>query len=141
MGSSPSRATPTRRDPDPDATPTRTRPRLGETMASGIVKGSALKLAGRVPGVRRIPVVALLSAAEVAILAKEHYQRLTPEERRRLVALVRRGRGRTGRLNGRERDELEELIAKLEPRRLLGDAAGKLSPVPLPDRLKYGKRP
>jgi hypothetical protein len=109
-------------------------------MPSGLLNRSLGRVAERMPGVRRIPVVALLSAAEVAMLAHDHYQRLTPGERRRLVHLVRTGRGRTDRLTAREREELERLLDKLQPRRLLGDAAGKLSPVPLPQRLLYGRR-
>src|ERR1700744_2574474 len=108
------------------------RPRLGGTMPSGLANRSIAKVVERVPGVRRIPVVALLSAAEVAMLARDHYQRLSPGERRRLVYLVRTGRGRTNRLTAREHGELEALIAKLEPRRLFGDAAGTLSPGPVP---------
>ncbi|MGH2909492.1 MAG: hypothetical protein ACRDK8_09370, partial [Solirubrobacteraceae bacterium] len=99
-------------------------------MPSRLLNRSIGKVAERVPGVRRIPVVALLSAAEVAVLAKDHYQRLTPAERRRLLRLIKVGRGRTNRLTAGERDELEALLTKLEPRRLLGDAAGRLSPVP-----------
>ncbi len=110
-------------------------------MPDGVVNRSLVKAAGRVPGIRRIPVVALLSAAEVAILARDHLQRLTPAERRRLVHLVKTGRGRRDRLTEKERAELERMVETLEPRRLLGDAAGKLSPVPLPQRLLYGKRP
>ena len=109
-------------------------------MPNGFVNRSLGRVAERVPGIRRIPVVALLSAAEVAILAKDHVQRLTPAQRRRLVHLVRTGRGRTNRLTPRERTELEGLLATLEPRRLLGDAADKLSPLPLPRRLLYGRR-
>jgi hypothetical protein len=109
-------------------------------MPSKRVNRSIVKVAERVPGVRRIPVVVLLSAAEVAILAREHYRRLTPAERRRLVALIKVGRGRTGRLTERERIELERLVAKLEPRQLLGDAAERLSPVPIPHRLLHGRR-
>jgi hypothetical protein len=105
----------------------------------GLVNRSIGKAAERIPGVRRIPIFALLSAAEVAILAKDHYQRLTPAERRRLATLVRTGRGRSRNLTVRERDELEALMAKLEPRALFGAAADKLSPVPLPHRLTYGK--
>jgi hypothetical protein len=93
-----------------------------------------------VPGIRRIPVVRLLSAAEVAALAKDHLERLTPAERRRLVALVRTGRGRRDRLTRREREELETLLGKLEARRLVGDTVDRLSPVPLPKRLLYGRR-
>ena len=109
-------------------------------MPSGLVNRSLGKVAERVPGVRRIPVVMLLSAAEVAVLAKDHYQRLTPQERRRLLELMRTGRGRSPRLTERERSELERRVAKLEPPQRFGDAAGKLSPVPLPRRLLYGKR-
>ncbi len=109
-------------------------------MPNGLVNRSLGHVAERVPGIRRIPVVALLSAAEVAILAKDHVQRLTPAERRRLVHLVRTGRGRRDRLTDKEHAELERILATLEPRRLFGDAAGKLSPVPLPQRLLYGKR-
>jgi hypothetical protein len=109
-------------------------------MPSGFVNRSLGRVTERVPGVRRIPVVKLLSAAEVAVLAKDHYQRLSPAERRRLIGLLRTGRGRTGKLTGRERAELEKLVAKLEPRRLVGDAADKLSPVPLPRRLLYGRK-
>jgi hypothetical protein len=74
------------------------------------------------------------------MLARDHVQRLSPAERRRLLALVRLGRGRTNRLTPRERRELEVLLEKLEPRQLLGDAAGRLSPVPIPRRLLYGRR-
>ncbi len=109
-------------------------------MPNGLVNRSIGKVAERVPGVRRIPVVALLSAAEVAMLAKDHVQRLTPAERRRLVTLVRTGRGRRSRLADPERDELEALVHKLAPRELLGAAADHLSPVPLPRRLTYGHR-
>jgi hypothetical protein len=94
----------------------------------------------RVPGFRRIPVVKLLSAGEIALLAREPLMRLTPAERRRLVVLVRVGRGRRSRLTESERDELEALLAKVQPRLLVGEAVDRLSPVPLPRRLVYGPR-
>jgi hypothetical protein len=109
-------------------------------MPSGLVTRTLGSAAGRVPGLRRIPVVTLLSVAEVALLAREHLRRLTPSERRRLIALVRTGRGRASRLTSAERDELERLVAKLEPRLLIGAAVERLSPVPLPRRLGYGGR-
>jgi hypothetical protein len=98
------------------------------------------KASERVPGLRRIPIVRLLSAAELALLARDHLSRLSPSERRRLVALVRVGRGRRNRLTDAERDELERLLAKLEPRLLVGEAINRLSPVPLPRRLVFGPR-
>jgi hypothetical protein len=109
-------------------------------MPSGLVNRTLGKAAEKVPGLRRLPVVRLLSIAEIAVLTKDHYQRLTPAERRRLVSLVRTGRGRKDRLTDPEREELEGLVAKLEPRRLVGDTVDRLSPVPLPKRFLYGKR-
>ncbi|HEY1567986.1 MAG TPA: hypothetical protein VGF68_13245 [Solirubrobacteraceae bacterium] len=94
----------------------------------------------RVPGLRRLPVVKLLAAAELALLARDHVTRLSSDERRRLVVLVRVGRGRRSRLTEDERDELEGLLAKLQPRRLVGEAIDRLSPVPLPNRLVFGPK-
>lgn len=81
----------------------------------------------------------LVSVAEVAMLARAHLMRLTPQERRRLVELVRIARGRPSNLSRSEREELAELVAKLEPRLLAGEAAEKLSPVRLPKRISRGK--
>jgi hypothetical protein len=82
----------------------------------------------------------LLAAAELALLTRDHVQRLTPAERRRLMALVYVGRGRRSRLTGGERGELEHLLRKLEARLLMGHAVDRLSPVPLPRRLVYGPK-
>jgi hypothetical protein len=109
-------------------------------VPSGPLKRVLVHGAGRVPGVRRLPVLKLLAVAEVAVLAREHLNRLTPAERRRLVELVRHGRGRPSRLSQSERDELTKLVAKTEPRLFAGLTADKLSPVPLPRRLVEGKR-
>jgi hypothetical protein len=108
-------------------------------VTPGIVTHTLGHAIGRVPGVRRIPVVKLLAAAEIALLARDHLARLTPGERRRLVALVRIGRGRRSRLTPKESEELERLLVKLAPRQLMGDAVNRLSPVPLPRRLLYGR--
>lgn len=108
-------------------------------VPSGIVTHTLGRATERVPGLRRLPVVKLLSAAEIALLARDHINRLTPGERRRLLALVRLGRGRRSRLTDTERAELETLVAKLAPRELMGDAVDRLSPVPLPRRLLYGR--
>jgi hypothetical protein len=109
-------------------------------MPSGLVNRTLGKASEKVPGLRRLPVVKLLSIAEIAVLTKDHYQRLSAAERKRLLELVRTGRGRTNRLTGPEREELEALVAKLEARRLVGDTVDRLSPVPLPKRILYGKR-
>ena len=92
----------------------------------------------RIPGLRRLPVLKLLAIGEIALLARDHYERLSPGERRRLVILMRRGRGRPSRLSDGDRDELADLVAKVEPRAFVGAAADKLSPIPLPDRIVNG---
>jgi hypothetical protein len=94
----------------------------------------------RVPGLRRLPVLKLLAVGEIALLARSHLRRLEPDERRRLIELLRKGRGRGSRLAPDERDELQRLVAKTEPRLFTGLAADRLSPVPLPRRLVHGPR-
>jgi hypothetical protein len=96
--------------------------------------------AQRIPGLRRLPVVKLLAIGEIALLAREHIGKLEPGERRRLVDLVRRGRGRPRNLSAEERSELSMLVAKAEPRLFAGLVADKLSPVRLPRRVVRGRR-
>jgi hypothetical protein len=90
-------------------------------MASSLLKG--------IPVVRRIPVARLIILAEVAMLAGQHFGRLTPAERRRVLELVRRGRGRPSRLTQRERAELARLVAKAEPKLFAKAVAKKFSPI------------
>jgi hypothetical protein len=113
-------------------------PRLG-SVPSGLVTHTLGRATERVPGLRRIPIFKLLSVAEVAMLTADHLGRLSASERRRLIDLVRLGRGRRSRLTDAERDELESLLTKLAPRELMGGAVDRLSPVPLPRRLLYGR--
>ena len=80
--------------------------------------------------VRRIPVLKLVAAAELAIVARRHVLRLTPKERRRLLELI----SRPHRLTERDRRELKRLVEKMAPRAFAGAVAEKLSPVPLPRR-------
>jgi hypothetical protein len=87
-----------------------------------------------------VPVLKLLAAAEIALLAHDHVIRLNRQERHRLFELVRIGRGRRRNLSDAEREELTVLIAKMEPRLLAGHAVERLSPLPLPRRLVYGRR-
>jgi hypothetical protein len=109
-------------------------------MANGLWTLSLGKASERVPGLRRVPVVKLLTAAELGLLARDHVARLSPSERRRLIVLVRVGRGRRTRLTDAERAELEHLLVKLQPRLLMGEAIHRLSPVPLPRRLVFGPK-
>lgn len=78
---------------------------------------------------RGIPVARLIAIGELVLLAREHIARLEPEERRRVIELVRHGAGHRGRLSRRERRELEALIAKAEPRLFASEAVRKLSPI------------
>ena len=81
--------------------------------------------------IRRLPFFRVLAIAQVAVLARRHLARLEPADRRRLVALARRGRS----LTPAEREELRGLVAKLDAREFAGAALDQLSPVPLPGRL------
>jgi hypothetical protein len=94
--------------------------------------------ATRVPVLRNLPVLKLVAVAEVALLARDHMGRLDPVERRRLVELVRLGKGRAKNLPEAQREELAALVAKVEPRAFAGLAVDRLSPIPLPHRLVHG---
>jgi hypothetical protein len=102
------------------------------------------KGASKVPGLKRLPILKVLAVGEIAILVREHASLLEPDDRRRLVELVRKGRGRPANLKPREREELASLVAKAEPKRFAILAADKLSPVRLPrtlTRSAYDARP
>jgi hypothetical protein len=109
-------------------------------MSPGFVTRSVGRATSHVPGIRHVPLVMLISMAEVGLLARDHLLYLTPPERRRLMALIRASHGRPGRLGRAEHDELANLVAKLEPRLLAGEAVNKFSPVRLPDRIVRGPR-
>jgi hypothetical protein len=79
---------------------------------------------------RRMPFLKWLALAQVALLLRNHFQRLTPAERQRLSDLVRHGTG----LSPAEKAELKSLVTKLEPAAFATRAADHLSPFPLPGR-------
>jgi hypothetical protein len=93
----------------------------------------------RVPWLRRLPVAKLLLLGEVVLLAHDHLVQLEPQERRRILHLVRTGHGRLGNLTPSEREELRELVGKAEPRLFAGELADKFSPVKLPRRIVRGR--
>ena len=95
----------------------------------------------RLARLRRLPVARLLALAELALLAREHYGKLKPHERRRILALVRRTRGRPANLTRRERAELAALLAKTNPRLFMESAVRKVTGVPLPGRNRQQRRP
>jgi hypothetical protein len=98
------------------------------------------KLLSKIGPLRQIPVLRLLAAAEILVLARDHLMMLDPQERRRVAELIRRGRGRRRNLTQAEREELGRLIAKAHPRLFAGLVVEKLSPVRLPSRLVRGKQ-
>jgi hypothetical protein len=53
---------------------------------------------------------------QLAMTAHRHWQRLDAAERRRLAELLKKSQGRPDRLTTKERTEIRELVAKLEPR-------------------------
>jgi hypothetical protein len=65
---------------------------------------------------RTVPAARLIFLGELLLLAREHLAKLEPHERRRIVELVRRGRGRPRNLSDRDRRELARLVEKAEPR-------------------------
>jgi hypothetical protein len=103
---------------------------LGLLLRSPWVK----RLSGGVPAAR------LLLVAEAAILARRHLSKLDSIQRRRLLTLLVRARGRPRSLTASERREFLYLVARLEPRLLLVTAVRRFSPVPLPKRPLYGRR-
>lgn len=89
---------------------------------------------------RGVPVARLLLVAEAVILVQRHFSKLGPAQRRRLFTLIVRTRGRPRSLTAAERREVLYLLATLEPRLFLGTVVKRLSPLPLPKRLLYGRR-
>ena len=73
---------------------------------------------------RALPLTWLLVAAQAAIASRRHFLKLSPNERRRLVEIVRKSKGRPSNLDKRDRDELGRLVRKLELMRLGRDVVG-----------------
>jgi hypothetical protein len=70
----------------------------------------------------------LVAALEIAWITRSHWRRLEPEERRRLLSLIRKSRFRTSRLSRSERREAAELLDKINYAELGGNVAATLLP-------------
>lgn len=92
------------------------------------------RAAERLPVLKRMPVARLLILGQVLLLARDHFERLTPKERRRLVVLVRDTHGLPSNLTPSAREELEQLLAKVEPKLFAQAAAQMFSPFSLGKR-------
>jgi hypothetical protein len=67
----------------------------------------------------------LIAVAEGAVVSWRHWRRLEPDERKRLVALARKSKGRPSKyLSARERREAGNLLDKLGHIELAGEYAG-----------------
>src|ERR1700689_1499025 len=87
-----------------------------------------------------LPVVWVLLAGEGALMGGGHPSRLNAAQRRRLLALTIKSRGRPSSLSEADLLELRILVAKFEPRLFVGSTVKRLSPGPVPKRLPYGAR-
>jgi hypothetical protein len=105
--------------------------KIPSSVLVALASGRAIK---RVPGLRHVPVLQILIAGQVLLLARDHLGQLTPSERHRAMVLIRDCRGRVDRLPDLERAELRTLIAKMEPRVFAATAARTVSPLPVPKR-------
>lgn len=83
----------------------------------------------------------LMAVGEMALLVRQHLLRLEPDERRRLIELVRRGRGRPKNLSEREQRELARLVQKMEPREFVNTAAKRLTGLSVPGSRGSRDRP
>lgn len=98
-------------------------------MPSPLMNVAVARAAQRLPGLRRMPLARLVLLAELGMLAKVHFERLTPAERRRIVLLLKEARGRPQNLSERERGELNKLVAKVEPKAFANEAVERFSPM------------
>jgi hypothetical protein len=95
--------------------------------------GFAKKLAMRSKWLaRRLWLIALF---ETGFITWRHWRRLEPDERERLVKLVRKSKGRPSNLSARERRQVDELLEKLGHVELLGNVAGTWLPFGWASRL------
>jgi len=98
-------------------------------MPSPFMNVAVARAAQRLPGLKRLPLARLVLLAEVGMLAKAHFELLTPTERRRLVRLIRDARVMPHNLSERDRRELRKLVAKIEPKGFATEAAQRFAPL------------
>lgn len=63
----------------------------------------------------RVRAMPWLLVFEIAMTARRHWKRLDPADRARLAELLKKSQGRPNRLSVKERADVRELVAKLEP--------------------------
>jgi hypothetical protein len=65
--------------------------------------------------ITRVRAMPWVLVVQIAMTARKHWQRLDPKERARLAELLKKSQGRPNRLSAKERAEVRQLVAKLEP--------------------------
>jgi hypothetical protein len=95
-------------------------------VAMALIGRMASRLAGRTRFLARR--LWLVAALEIGWIARRHWHRLDPEERRRLKELARKSKGRPSRLSASERREAAELLEKIDYAELGGNVAATLLP-------------
>ena len=70
-----------------------------------------------------------LAIAEIALVVKQHLERLDPGEGTELRKLITKSKGRPGNLTQKERSRVYELVRKLEPAAFARNAAVKAVPL------------
>lgn len=98
-------------------------------MPSPLMNVAVARAAERLPGLKRLPLARLVLVAELAILAKAHFERLSPAERRRIVLLVKQAKCLPQNLSEGERLELRKLVDKVEPKAFADEAVQRFSPL------------
>ena len=98
-------------------------------LSSPLLNLLAARALARVPLLRRLPLVRLVLIGELLVIAKQHFERLSVADRRRIVVLLRSVGGDPRRLAGAERAELAELLAKVEPAMFLETVVARLTRV------------
>ena len=68
-------------------------------MLKSLARNGLIHGVTRVPGLRRLPMLKLLAAGEIALLARTHITKLDAVERRRFIELMRKGHGRPSTLS------------------------------------------
>jgi hypothetical protein len=105
---------------------------MPQSSQHGLMTQLAGRAAQRVPGLRMLPVVRLIMAAEVLVIGKHHLDRITPDERGQMLRLLAKAKGRPKNLSEQDQIDLTKIVEKLEPRLFLAEATDRISPVGVP---------
>lgn len=92
-------------------------------LSSPLSRVLTSKAATRIPGVRRLPMLQLLLAGQILLLAKQHLELLDAQDRHRLLEITKSCHGDPRKLSTADRQELQILLNKVEPKLFMRTAA------------------